>query len=70
MLIISETKPDRNLINGQFLIGGYHPPFRYVRNKNGEGAMLYVGEDILFKNTISMLYNSIENHLELVSRSL
>ena len=31
--------------------------------------MLHVGENILFKNTVSMLYSNIENHLELDSRS-
>ena len=54
----------------QLLIGGYHLPFRSTRNKNGEGTMLHVGENILFKNTVSMLYSAIENHLELDSRSL
>ena len=54
----------------QLLIGGYHLPFRSTRNKNREGTMLHVGENILFKNTVSMLYSAIENHLELDSRSL
>ena len=34
---------------GQFLIKGFHLPFRFDHNRSGGGVMLYVREDILAK---------------------
>ena len=44
--MISETKLDDNFAEGWFFIDGYHTPFRYDRNGNGGGILLYVREDI------------------------
>ena len=44
--MISESKLDESFPQGQFLIDGFHTPFRFDRNKNGGGILLFVGEDI------------------------
>ena len=46
MFMISETKLDDSFPQGQFLIDGFHSPFRFDRNKSGGGILLYVREDI------------------------
>ena len=46
VFMISETKLDDIFPEGQFFIDGYHTPFRYDRNGNGGGSLLYVREDI------------------------
>ena len=43
--MVSQTKLDDSFSEGQFLIEGFHSPFRFGRNKNGGGIMLYVWED-------------------------
>ena len=45
-LMISETKLDDSFPEAQFLIEAFHSPFRFDRNINGGGVMLYVLEDI------------------------
>ena len=42
----SEMKLDGSFLEGQFLIEGFHSPFRFDRIRNGRGIMLYVREDI------------------------
>ena len=44
--MISETKLDDSFLQKQFLILGFHSPFRFDRNKPGGGILLYVREDI------------------------
>ena len=44
--MISETKLENSFPGGQFFIDGYHTPFRYDRNGNSGGILLYVPEDI------------------------
>ena len=44
--MVSETKLDDSFPEGQFLIDGFHSPFRFDCNKHGGGIMLYVREDI------------------------
>ena len=44
--MVSETKLDDRFPEGQFLIKGFHSPFRFDRNRNGGGIMLYEREDI------------------------
>ena len=46
MLMVSEKKLDDSFPEGQFLIDGFHSPFRFDRSKNGGRIMLYVPEDI------------------------
>ena len=49
VFMISETKLGDSFLEGQFFIDGYHTPFRYDRNGNGCGILLYVHEDIPVK---------------------
>ena len=44
--LVSETKIDDSLPNGNFLIDGFSTPYRLDRNSNGGGLMLFVREDI------------------------
>ena len=46
MFMISETKLDDSFPGGQFFIEGYHTPFRFDRNGNAGGILIYVREDI------------------------
>ena len=46
ILMMSETKLHDSFPEGQFLIDGFHSPFRFDCNKNGGGIMLYFREDI------------------------
>ena len=43
-IFISKTKLDESFPEGQFFIDGYHTPFRYDRNGNGGGILLYARE--------------------------
>ena len=45
-ILISETKLDNSFPEGQFLIPGYSSTYRFDRNCQGGGIMLYVMEDI------------------------
>ena len=47
--MISESKLRDSFQHGQFSIDGFHTTFRFDRNKNGRGILLYVWEDILAK---------------------
>ena len=42
ILVISETKLDESFPTSQFLIDGFKKPFRYDRNSNGGGILVYV----------------------------
>ena len=46
ILMVSETKLDDSFPEAQFLVKGFHSPFRFDRNINGGGIMLYVRKDI------------------------
>ena len=46
VFMISESKLDDSFSHGQFLIDGFHTPFRFDCNKNGGGILLYVRDDI------------------------
>ena len=56
ILILTETKLDETFPTNQFLIEGYSSPFRFDRNRNGGGILIYVRQDIpckqLFKHTL------------------
>ena len=54
VFMISETKLDDSFPEGQFFIDDYHTPFRYDRNGNGGGTLLYVHEDIPVFITVNM----------------
>ena len=40
--MISESKLDDIFSHGQFLLDGFHTPFRFDRDKNGRGILLYI----------------------------
>ena len=46
ILMISETKLDPSSPIGQFHIHGFSEPYRFDRNGNGGGILLYICEDI------------------------
>ena len=46
IFLISESKLDDSFPEGQFIIDGYHAPFRFDRYWNGGGLLLYVRKDI------------------------
>ena len=46
IFLISESKLDDSFPEVQFIIDGYHAPFRFDRHGNVGGLLLYVHEDI------------------------
>ena len=46
ILLISETKLNNTFPESQFLIAGFHPPYREDRNEKGGGILLYIREHI------------------------
>ena len=46
ILMISEAKLDPSFPNGQFHIHSFSEPYRFDRNGNGGGILLYIREDI------------------------
>ena len=46
ILMTSETKLDSSFPNGQFQIHGYSKPYRFDKNGNGGGILVYIHEDI------------------------
>ena len=48
--MISETKLDESFPSGQFLLDGYSVPFRFDRNGNGGGILLYIRSKLLSMN--------------------
>ena len=46
VFMISESKLDDSFPHAQFLIDGFRTPFRFDRNENGGGILLYVRGDI------------------------
>ena len=55
ILMISETKLDSSLPNGQFQIHGYSELYRFDRNRNGGGILVFIREDIPTKLTDSQI---------------
>ena len=47
--MISETKLDESFPSGQFLLDGYSAPFRFDKNWNAGGILLYITEHISSK---------------------
>ena len=57
VLMIPESKLDDRLPLAQFLIDEFNRPFRFDRNKNGDGILLHGREDIPAK-ILSHVYPS------------
>ena len=46
ILIVTETKLDSTFPTSQFVIDRYSEPYRFDRNRNGGGVLIYIREDI------------------------
>ena len=46
ILVITETKTDATFPLNQFTIQVCSKPYRFDRNRNGDGAFIYIWEDI------------------------
>ena len=53
--MISETKLDPSFPTGQFHIHGFSEPYRFDRNCNGGGILLYIREDIPSKLIVTKM---------------
>ena len=49
MLVVAETKLENTFATNHFTINGFNPPFRYDRNVNGGGLIIYIREGVLSK---------------------
>ena len=46
ILIVTETKLDSTFPTSQFVIDGYSEPYRFDRNRNGGGVLIYIRKDM------------------------
>ena len=46
ILIVTETKLGSTFPTSQFVIDGYNEPYRFDRNRNRDGVLIYIQEDI------------------------
>ena len=61
ILVLTETKMDSSFPNAEFRIDGFSAPFRFDRNRFGDGVLIYVREDINCKQlTKHILPDEIE----------
>ena len=60
VMIIEETKLDASFPNGQFIVPGYKQPYRWDRDCNGGGVIVYIREDIPSKKLDSFKLDDIE----------
>ena len=60
ILIVTETKLDSTFPTSQFVINGYSEPYRFDRNRNGGGVLIYIREDIPSKLLADKLRHDIE----------
>ena len=58
ILVITETKLDDSFSSSQFIIEGYSVPYRFYRNRNGGGILIYVREDIPSKRLFKYNFSS------------
>ena len=49
IFLISETKLDDTFVLSQFILEGFTPLYRLDRTEHGGGLMLFIREDIPFK---------------------
>ena len=67
ILTITESKLDTSFRTTQFLIDGYSKPFRFDRNRNAVGVLLYVREDIACRKSRS---NKFSNDIDEIINEL
>ena len=53
--MMSETKLDSSFPTGQFHIHGFSEPYRFDRNANGGGILMYIREDIPSKLVLTKM---------------
>ena len=58
--MISETKLDETFLAAQFSLQGFCDPYRFDRNRNGDGIMLYIRKDIPSRLIEKKLRNNSE----------
>ena len=58
--MISETKLDETFPAAQFSLQGFCNPYRFDRNRNGGGIMLYIRQDIPSRLIEKKLRNNSE----------
>ena len=59
ILLISETKLNDSFPTGQFLMNGFHLPFRKDRTDKGGGLLFYIQEDIPFREFMVTLESNM-----------
>ena len=57
ILVITETKLDKSFTSSQFLIDGFNKPYRFDRNRNGGGVLIYISKDIASKQLYKHLFS-------------
>ena len=67
ILTITESKLDTSFRTTQFLIDRYLKPFRFYRNRNAVGVLLYVREDIACRESRS---NKFSNDIDEIINEL
>ena len=67
ILAITESKLNTSFRTTQFLIDGYSKPFRFDRNRNAVGVLLYVREDIACRESRS---NKFSNDIDEIINEL
>ena len=60
IFMTSETKLDETFPAAQFSLQGFCDPYRFDRNRNGGGIMLYIREDIPSRLIEKKLRNNSE----------
>ena len=60
ILIVTENKLDSTFPTSQFVINGYSEPYRFDRNRNGGGVLIYIREDMPSKLLADKLRHDIE----------
>ena len=58
ILVITESKLDKSFPTQQFAIEGYSLPYRFDRNINGGGVVIYIREDIPCKELTTHPFSS------------
>ena len=59
ILVITDTKTDSNFSLNQFEIPSYSKCYKFDRNRNGEGVVIYVSEDISNRQIKSTILQKI-----------
>ena len=64
VLILTESKLDQTIPNNMIIIPGYHEPMRrdrIINGRNGGGVLIYVAENLVFKQKIEFQSENFEH---------